>query len=686
MTVETQDIIAVMKFEAEQAERRAKSMERQIDALERRFDPLGKATQRYNRDLANLDRALAAGVVDQERHSRLLKNATLQYEEAAAAVNKLNVAQGHGGFLRANRNAFQQIGYQVGDFAVQVQGGTSALTAFTQQGSQMLGVFGAYGAIAGAALAIGAPLIASFIDSGEAAEDYAEGLKKLEAALRDYEAAADRASQADLTEEFGEQGEALRDTLELLAEVAQQDAINALNQSIRGFKDEFGELFSSVGEARPGSSERTQITALKKDFGIARAEAEALRRALDDIALANGPEQVRDTASQLLALLTQIFGETENIPEEFQAMAKAAAEAKVTASQLVNVGEEMEETFSQGADEVARVEENLKRATAAIQALSSAANSVNMGTIGLEAQNSVLERGGDRFEASAAGRIAQERARLAPALNASEAEIRQAAEAELDAYTAAIERNTQAQQRNLELTKERGGSRRGGGRGADQSLSTGRQIQTLQRELELIGKSEAQIAALRTEWALLDEAKRKNIPVTDELRQKISDEAAEVGNLTLQVMEAQDEMQALEAVNAAFKDSIIDAATGAEGAFDNLTASIKRAAAEYLLFGEGPLSGLFGGSFGGVLGALTSTPSVSARSDPLASVPVIATPKPDRPIGGSAMAINVNVSGARGNAEVEKMVETGVTRGLAQYDRALPDKIASYNSDPAKRY
>ena len=35
----------------------------------------------------------------------------------------------------------QQVGYQVGDFAVQIQGGTNAMVALGQQGSQLLSVF-----------------------------------------------------------------------------------------------------------------------------------------------------------------------------------------------------------------------------------------------------------------------------------------------------------------------------------------------------------------------------------------------------------------------------------------------------------------------------------------------------------------------------------------------------------------
>lgn len=73
-------------------------------------------------------------------------------------------------------------GYQLQDFAVQVQGGTSALTALSQQGSQFLGVFGPAGAVAGAVLTVGI-LAASFIDLGEKIETTAEAERKLREAI-----------------------------------------------------------------------------------------------------------------------------------------------------------------------------------------------------------------------------------------------------------------------------------------------------------------------------------------------------------------------------------------------------------------------------------------------------------------------------------------------------------------------
>lgn len=78
-----------------------------------------------------------------------------------------------------------QAGFQIQDFAVQVGAGTSALTAFSQQAPQLLGIFGPGGAIAGALVAVGAVAAKVFIDmaknaevSGEAMADMSDKLKE----------------------------------------------------------------------------------------------------------------------------------------------------------------------------------------------------------------------------------------------------------------------------------------------------------------------------------------------------------------------------------------------------------------------------------------------------------------------------------------------------------------------------
>lgn len=122
-----------------------------------------------------------------------------------SAINRLDAAArraaGNGGGVQAlatatgeTSNKFGNIrqvigsaGFQLQDFAVQVQGGTSALTALSQQGSQFLGVFGPAGAIAGAVLSVGI-LAAQFFGMGETAE---QEIKRIEANFEGMKRTAD---------------------------------------------------------------------------------------------------------------------------------------------------------------------------------------------------------------------------------------------------------------------------------------------------------------------------------------------------------------------------------------------------------------------------------------------------------------------------------------------------------------
>ena len=77
----------------------------------------------------------------------------------------------------------QQVGYQVGDFFVQIQSGTSALVAFGQQGTQLAGLIpGIGGAIVGIGLAIGTMVLRTRQQMKEAEDgimSYAKAIKKV---------------------------------------------------------------------------------------------------------------------------------------------------------------------------------------------------------------------------------------------------------------------------------------------------------------------------------------------------------------------------------------------------------------------------------------------------------------------------------------------------------------------------
>ena len=106
-----------------------------------------------------------------ERAMQTVTNSTAQ---AASSGNNLRYVVG-------------QAGYQVQDFAVQVQGGTSALTALSQQGGQFLGIFGPAGAAAGAVLTIGL-IAAQFLT---ASDNAAEAERRADTAFRNMRTSAE---------------------------------------------------------------------------------------------------------------------------------------------------------------------------------------------------------------------------------------------------------------------------------------------------------------------------------------------------------------------------------------------------------------------------------------------------------------------------------------------------------------
>ena len=86
-------------------------------------------------------------------------------------INTLNNATGSNSKFRGG---IQQAGYQIQDFVVQVQGGTSAFVAFGQQGSQLAGIFGPSGAVIGALIAIVSVIAQVSMSSKNAAADLTE--------------------------------------------------------------------------------------------------------------------------------------------------------------------------------------------------------------------------------------------------------------------------------------------------------------------------------------------------------------------------------------------------------------------------------------------------------------------------------------------------------------------------------
>ncbi len=107
--------------------------------------PLIQGSQSANRAIGQLEGAA-------DRAGKTFKGLDTQLTSTAKAVNDASNSSGR------FKTSFQQAGYQIQDFIVQVQGGQSALVAFSQQGPQLAGAFGPGGAVLGAVIALGSVL------------------------------------------------------------------------------------------------------------------------------------------------------------------------------------------------------------------------------------------------------------------------------------------------------------------------------------------------------------------------------------------------------------------------------------------------------------------------------------------------------------------------------------------------
>lgn len=127
-----------------------------VDRLQASLDKGFASQLRYEQVVDRVNAAMERGRISHERGAQIISLAQQKYMAAVTTTAALGAATAAAATSGRSFGAVaQQAGYQIGDFASQVASGGSAVTAFIQQGSQMLGMFGMFGAVAGAALAIG---------------------------------------------------------------------------------------------------------------------------------------------------------------------------------------------------------------------------------------------------------------------------------------------------------------------------------------------------------------------------------------------------------------------------------------------------------------------------------------------------------------------------------------------------
>jgi len=182
----------VTKAATEQAAAAQAQYAQRMEQLRVRLDPVYRASQQYKQSLRELIQFQRAGGITMDEYRKRV----VQLKEEFGKVS-----QGGRGARRSMNNfnmGIQQAGFQVSDFAIQVQSGQSAFVAFSQQASQLVGILPLMaeniGLTAGKAIALSAglgvaiPLVTvvagALFNLGKEAKDSSEKVETLESKLK----------------------------------------------------------------------------------------------------------------------------------------------------------------------------------------------------------------------------------------------------------------------------------------------------------------------------------------------------------------------------------------------------------------------------------------------------------------------------------------------------------------------
>lgn len=340
--------------------------------------------------------------------NKVLQDIEKSIDDSIAGINKLDTGLKNTGetAVKAGRNlsglnnAMRQGGYQIQDFVVQVQGGQSALVALSQQGSQLLGVFGAGGAVAGALLTIGTVIVGSLIAGMDNAAVSTKALTAAQQRLADiFQVSAN--GVVVLSDKFAKLAEVSENAARAQLTMALIDANNIIKASVQSVN----ELGDALGTWKaPLSAAISQMDALKgrgidvnqalkelggtyegniiglnqlnqvvnevsKSFGISADDAVKLVQALADVRQNANPETIA-ALRDVTVDLSQKYGYANKALSEFTGKVGEYSIKSDQAAESTRLATEMLNGHKVASEEDARAtEENTKRLQSYIQSI-----------------------------------------------------------------------------------------------------------------------------------------------------------------------------------------------------------------------------------------------------------------------------------------------------------------------------
>lgn len=655
---------------------------------------------------------LPIGLTEQkflQQLARIEAKAIKASKRAEAGFVKSNTAIGKSfdGMSRQARGNLQNVSFQLQDIFVQIAGGQGVTRALGQQLPQLLGGFGALGAGIGVAVAAMPLLIGYFTDAEKESDEFKKTLEALEAALRDLETA-----QKDLATPVDDLIEKYR----TLAGVMREAYAEQLRGAERALKATSGDVLKGITDQIDVGSQQSSADTYQRTI-------DAVTRALEQGIITQEEYNARvaelgDNAAPTVSLLDELQTALDTVAsaESLEDYARAWADVRDFIEANRQVLEENGVQVDALIDQANDLTIQFGDAHAAASEIAGALNVATGAAAGLQgAMDGVAD---SAFAAAAAFKVTLKTmgqisaaTSLDPlgAFNGSQG-------AAASVMTGAGGRFSNDVYVPPPLETGRSGRRSGGGRGRSSGGGgSGREetpffedieknIAALQRELELVGKSNEEIATAKARWELLDEAKKRGLTVNDELNAKIEQQASEVGRLTGELERAeiaQEQFdQAVDGIADAMAGALVageDLREGLANVFKGIASDLIRSGIQKLLLNLIP--GLAGGGGGGIKlpsfdgGGFTGYGSRTGGIDGKGGMPAILHPNEtvvDHTKGQSMGAQDVHVTVSVDNngnlqAFVDQRAGAKMQQGIGAYDKALPGRVQQINAHPRKR-
>jgi len=201
----------------------------------RLYSSLGKTTAEVNKQNVALKATKPAAT---KASSSLNQVATSSTNAAAAAARFAKQQRMAGKSTNKFGMVTQQVGYQVGDFFVQVQSGTDALVAFGQQGTQLAGLLpGLAGAVIGIGLSLGTALLRAGLQAKNLTIDFKAVKKAMGEALEPLRPMLDAISEgfSGLGRDVGKVFQAMADNFARIIAYATSFALILTTKVVAGF-------------------------------------------------------------------------------------------------------------------------------------------------------------------------------------------------------------------------------------------------------------------------------------------------------------------------------------------------------------------------------------------------------------------------------------------------------------------